>query len=77
MFKGTVDRDCWGNLTFEFEDGTWAVAEWCPFGEHGDGQGGEFNEENIKIGENAKITVEQLLELAYKNFGAMNSPITN
>lgn len=74
---GKVREDDYGNLSFEFDDGTWAGADWEPIGELGDGQGGGFEEDGVEVG-NSGLTVEEVLQLANANIGVMSGwvPIT-
>lgn len=75
MKNGTVSEDDYGNLHFQFDDGTEAVASWEPEGELGDGQGGGFDEDSVEVCDSG-LTPEQIVRLANANTACVRkSPI--
>jgi hypothetical protein len=61
---GTFKSDDYGNVHFQFDDGTWAVANWESFGS---GQGGEYNPFDVEG--NTKLESKEIVKLAYANTG--------
>ena len=76
--NGTFTEDDYGNLTFTFEDGTWAKVYWQPYGAISlgaeEGHGGEFDEEQVET--NSEHAPADLVRLAYANTGRRPGPIT-
>lgn len=70
MKTGLVKEDDYGNLSFNFDDGTFASAYWIPEGELGDGQGGGFDEDNVEVGDSG-LSVAEVVRLADANAGVM------
>ncbi|MHC4816874.1 MAG: hypothetical protein ACYTF8_02265 [Planctomycetota bacterium] len=68
---GTFTEDDYGNITFRFDDGTFAKVYWVPYGEPGDGSGGEYAGSHSSRGveHDTEYTDAELADLAYANTG--------